>query len=770
MQHVRDVFHILRQHKLAVKYKKCAFGQRELEYLGHIISDEGVKVDRQKISAMLDWPTPTTITELRGFLGLTGYYRKFVRNYGLIARPLTNLLRKGQFAWTEEATKSFTELKQVLTSTPTLALPNFSLPFVIQTDASGEGIGAVLSQNDQPIAFMSRTLGVSKQSWSTYAREMLAIVIAIRTWRPYLIGRRFVIQTDQRSLRYLLEQRILTPEQQKWMGKLVGYDYEITYKPGRSNCAADALSRVQGSPTLNAIFVPHSSLWDEIRSLLETDPYLQRIGKLATSNPGSPYAWKDGLICYHNRVVVPPSSPLVKQLLREHHDTPMGGHSGVLRTYRRLSHQYYWPAMHRTVREYVAACEVCQKAKYSSLSPAGLLQPLPVPSQVWEDVSMDFIDGLPRSEGHTSLMVVVDRLTKSAHLIPLSHPYTARTVAAKFVNNVMKHHGVPRSIVSDRDPIFISSFWKEFWKLSGTQLCMSTAYHPQSDGQTEVVNRCIEQFLRCFVHHHPKKWSSFIPWAEFWYNTTFHSSTGMTPFHDLYGRQPPPMPAYEVGSALIGELNEQLASRDELLVELKHHLATANNRMKQLADSKRRDVQFEVGDWVLLRIQPYRQKTLFRRSSQKLSHRFYGPFQIESRIGAVAYRLTLPEGTKIHPVFHVSLLKPWKGSDSPVIGDLPPMRDNVVLKLHPEAVLQERVNIRDNTKEILVRWSGLHADEATWESSEQIKASFPEFVQKLEDKLQLQQGSIDEEDDVQDVRVGGRKSSRERRPNPRYHD
>lgn len=228
-------------------------------------------------------------------------------------------------------------LKEALTMTPTLALPDFSLPFVIQTDASGEGIGAVLSQNDRHIAFMSRTLGVSKQSWSTYAREMLAIVIAIRTWRPYILGRRFIIQTDQRSLRYLLEQRVLTPEQQKWMGKLVGYDYEITYKPGCTNSAADALSRVHGSPTLDATFVQQSFIWNEIKAMYVSDPYLQRIGQLATTNPGKPYEWRSGLLCYHNRVVVPPQSTITSQLLREHHDTPMGVHSGVLRTYKRLA-------------------------------------------------------------------------------------------------------------------------------------------------------------------------------------------------------------------------------------------------------------------------------------------------------------------------------------------------------------------------------------------------------------------------------------------------
>lgn len=215
LQHVKEVLTLIREHQLSIKLKKCDFGKNELEYLGHIITHKGVKADCSKIKAMTDWPTPTTVTELRGFLGLTGYYRKKIRDYGIIARPLTNLLRKGRFVWEPEAEEAFQKLKTAMTTTPTLALPDFSKPFVITTDASGDGIGAVLSQNNQPIAFMSRSLGVTKRSWSTYAREMLAILVAIRTWRPYLMGRRFTIQTDQRSLRYMLDQRILTPEQQK---------------------------------------------------------------------------------------------------------------------------------------------------------------------------------------------------------------------------------------------------------------------------------------------------------------------------------------------------------------------------------------------------------------------------------------------------------------------------------------------------------------------------------------------------------------------------
>ncbi|CAL9234154.1 unnamed protein product [Arabidopsis halleri] len=339
---------------------------------------------------------------------------------------------------------------------------------------------------------MSRSLGIAKQYWSTYARKMLAIVIPIFLWQPYIMGRRFTIQTDQQSLRFLLEQRALTPEQQKWVSKLAGYDYEITYKPGSANAAADALSRKANSPCLNATFVQTSSLWDELREIAKTDPYLIKSGKAADHSPGRPFAWRNGLLCYINRVVIPPHSPFVEKLLQEYHDAPLGGHSGALRSFKRIAQQFYWPKMLRTVQDYVATCDTCQRAKSATLSPAGLLQPLPIPDRVWEDILMDFIDGLPHSDSHTTILVVVDRLSKSAHLIPLTHPYTATIIAARFVSHIIKLHGIPRSIVSDRDPVFISKFWQELWRLSDTKLRMSTAYHPQTDGQTEVVNRCIE--------------------------------------------------------------------------------------------------------------------------------------------------------------------------------------------------------------------------------------------------------------------------------------
>jgi hypothetical protein len=445
------------------------------------------------------------------------------------------------------------------------------------------------------------------------------------------------------------------------------------YKPGKENSAADALSRMTGSPCLSHLSVPQIHVWDQLKAEAVSHPYMKKIGKLATENPDSPYTWRNGLLHYKNKVVIAPNSDIIQQLLREFHDSPLGGHSGVLRTYKRLAQQFYWPSMARIVKEYVASCDVCQRVKSDTLSLAGLLQPLPVPCQVWDDITMDFIEGLPQSGRKNTIFVVVDRLSKSAHFLALAHPYTAKMVAEKFVEGVVKLHGMPRSIISDRDPIFISHFWCEFFKLSGTKLKMSSAYHPQMDGQSEVVNRCVEQYLRCFVHQQPTKWNSLLPWAEFWYNTTYHASTGMTPFQALSGRLPPTIPHYHIGMSPVNEVDQQLASRDELLSLLKANLHAASNRMQQLANSKRRDVEFQVGDWVFLKLHPYRQQSVVKRVCKKLASRYYGPYQIEERIGTVAYRLKLPTQASIHPVFHVSLLKKKIGDKAVDTIDLPPM-------------------------------------------------------------------------------------------------
>ncbi|CAL1396383.1 unnamed protein product [Linum trigynum] len=773
LQHVRHVLEALRRNQYYVKFSKCAFGLRELEYLGHIISDTRVKADPNKIQAMTNWPRPTSVTEMRGFLGLTGYYRKFIRNYGAIAKSLTDLLKKGASGWSDSAETAFTDLKRAMASAPTLAMPNFQLPFVIEADASGKGIGAVLAQEGRPIAFMSKVLGPAKAAWSTYQKEMLAITTAVQMWRPYLLGQKFHIYTDQKSLKYILEQRIVTPDQHKWVSKLLGFDYSIHYKTGSSNRVADALSRLPNGPWLDAITRPQSSFWDELRAAMENNPYLQEVRERALAPEVDHYAYRQGLVFYKGRIVLPPLSSLVTTVLKEFHDSPMGGHSGAQRTLSRISRHFYWPQMGRTVRDYVSSCDTCQRVKSDSLSPAGLLQPLPIPCQVWEDISMDFVEGLPSSGGRSVLFVVVDRLTKYAHFMSLSHPYTARKVVDEFIHGVVRHHGIPSSIVSDRDAVFLSHFWQEFFGRTGTRINMSSAYHPQSDGQMEVINRCLEQYLRCFAHQQPRKWHMFLPWAKLWYNTSYHRTIGMTPFKALYGRDPPNIIPYAGGTSSVAAVDVLLGERDGILRELKATLVAANEYMKQRADLKRRELHFEVGDLVLLRLQPYRQSSAFRRASQKLAARYFGPYAVAAKVGEVAYRLQFPEDVRIHPVFHVSLLKPYRGTPPEVPAAVPPVSDDGDVMVEPEQILDYRWVHRSGKmiEEGLVRWAHLLIEEATWEEMAVLRDKFPDF--DLGDKVTLLEGSNDEGVTQPVSRETyepeePRRTKRVPKPNPRY--
>ena len=261
LYHLELVLQILQKEHLFAKISKCCFGVQEIDYLGHTITGSGVTMEKDKVSAMLDWPTPSTVKQLRGFLGLTGYYRRFIKGYASLASPLTDLLRKDGFSWSSQAEHAFFALKTAITTAPVLALPDFSKPFSLETDASGSGIGAVLSQGGYPIAYFSKKLSNRLQQQSAYTREFYAITQAMAKFRHYLMGHQFIIKTDQKSLKDLLDQSLHTPEQQQWLPKFLGYDFIIQYKPGKENAAADSLSRCFNM----AWSEPHHSWLDELK-------------------------------------------------------------------------------------------------------------------------------------------------------------------------------------------------------------------------------------------------------------------------------------------------------------------------------------------------------------------------------------------------------------------------------------------------------------------------------------------------------------------------
>ncbi|CAH9140159.1 unnamed protein product [Cuscuta epithymum] len=727
LQHLTVVMDILKHNQFKANEKKCSFGKTSVEYLGHIVSQFGVAMDPSKISSVLRWPQPQSFKAVRGFLGLTGYYRRFIRDYGKLAQPLTALLKKdslARFQWSQPAQSAFEALKAAVTSAPVLATPDFSLPFLIECDASGTGVGAVLMQGLRPIAYFSKALSGRTLAKSAYEKELMALVLAIQHWRPYLIGRKFVVRTDHRSLRHLLHQRVTTPSQQDWISKLLGYDFEITYKPGKTNNAADALSRQHETMHLSAISLPVWADWSELESAISRDAYLHSIYEQLQRDPASspPFQLINGRLFYKGRIVLPANSPWISKLLEEFHSTPMGGHSGAYRTYRRLAANVYWKGMMKRVQQFVSECLICQKNKYETLSPAGLLHPLPIPSAIWEDIAMDFITGLPRSNGFDCIWVVIDRFTKYAHFVGLRHPFTARSLADVFAKEIVRLHGVPHSIVSDRDPIFLSNFWTEFFAKLGTKLRMSTSYHPQTDGQSEVVNRCLEQYLRCFTSEQPKQWGHYLHWAEYWYNTSFQGAAGYTPFQTLYGRAAPTLAQYLPGEFKVAAVADDHEDRNEILRQLRYNLERAQQRMVKVANAKRRDLEFQVGDKVLLKLRPHRQTTVQKRINQKLAPRYFGPFVIIRKLSAVAYKLALPPSAKVHPVFHVSQLKRVTG-EHPALAELP---EDLVVE-DPVFVPHDIIASRkmNGVHQVLVHWEGRPTDEATWMDAADFRGQFP---------------------------------------------
>jgi hypothetical protein len=355
LSHVDRVLHLLSQHQLFLKQSKCALRALEVEYLGHLVGKDGIRVDPKNIEAMQDWPQSKTLKSLCGFLGLTGYYHKFVKNYGNIVAPLTALLKNNSFTWTPFASQSFQTLKMAMCTTPVLALPDFTKTFVLECDASGKGIGVVLMQEGQTLSFTNKQLSERNLGKSIYEKEMLAILHVVDLWHPYLLGKRFQINTDHQSLKYFLEQHISFLEQQKWVTNLFGYDYEIIYKKRKDNLVSDALSRKyedEGSLFSLSFIVPD---WlQAIRQEWLQDPksfhLIQQLQSNALASPG--YSWLHDERRYKGCLYLSKQSKLKSTVLSELHATPTAGHFGFTKTYDRVKRSFFWDGMKNYIRNF----------------------------------------------------------------------------------------------------------------------------------------------------------------------------------------------------------------------------------------------------------------------------------------------------------------------------------------------------------------------------------------------------------------------------------
>ncbi|KAL0550083.1 hypothetical protein IC582_014581 [Cucumis melo] len=762
-EHLRMVLQTLRDNKLYAKFSKCEFWLQQVSFLGHVVSKAGVSVDPAKIEAVTGWTRPSTVSEVRSFLGLAGYYRRFVENFSRIATPLTQLTRKGApFVWSKACEDSFQTLKQKLVTAPVLIVPDGSGSFVIYSDASKKGLGCVLMQQGKVVAYASRQLKSHEQNYPTHDLELAAVVFALKIWRHYLYGEKIQIFTDHKSLKYFFTQKELNMRQRRWLELVKDYDCEILYHPGKANVVADALSRkVSHSAALITRQAPlhrdleragiavsvgavtmqlaqltvQPTLRQRIIDAQSNDPYLVEKRGLAEAGQTAEFSLSsDGGLLFERRLCVPSDSAVKTELLSEAHSSPFSMHQGSTKMYQDLKRVYWWRNMKREVAEFVSKCLVCQQVKAPRQKPAGLLQPLSIPEWKWENVSMDFITGLPRTlRGFTVIWVVVDRLTKSAHFVPGKSTYTASKWAQLYMSEIVRLHGVPVSIVSDRDARFTSKFWKGLQTAMGTRLDFSTAFHPQTDGQTERLNQVLEDMLRACALEFPGSWDSHLHLMEFAYNNSYQATIGMAPFEALYGKCcRSPVCWDEVGEQrLMGP--ELVQSTNEAIQKIRSRMHTAQSRQKSYADVRRKDLEFEVGDKVFLKVAPMKGVLRFERRG-KLSPRFVGPFEILERIGPVAYRLALPPSlSTVHDVFHVSMLRKYAPDPSHVV-DYEPLEidENLSYVEQPVEVLAREVKTLRNKEIPLVKvlWRNHRVEEATWEREDDMRSRYPELFEE----------------------------------------
>ncbi|KAI3701816.1 hypothetical protein L6452_27177 [Arctium lappa] len=699
-QHLRTILELLAREQLYAKFSKCEFWLQEVQFLGHVVNAEGIK------------------------------------DFSKLATPLTTLTKKSvKFEWGTKQEEAFQTLKEKLSSTPVLSLSDGTEDFVVYSDASKMGLGCVLMQRGKVIAYASCQLKEHEKKYPTHDMELAEVVFALKIWRHYLYGTKCMIYTDHKSLKYLFGQKELNMRQRRWMELLKDYDCEIHYHQGKANVVADALSRKERNESIrvramwiNVKVELIDQIWDvQKEALLEENVKKERmVGQIKTLTSGP-----DGIFRLGDRVWIPILGDLRSIVMDEADKSKYTMHPGSNKMYKNLKESYWWPGMKRTVASYLEKCLTCLKVKTEHQKPSRMLQQMEIPVWKWDMITMDFITKLPRTvRGHDAIWVIIDRLTKCAHFLPISDKYTLERLAQLYVNETMSRHGVSISIVSNRDARFTSRFWSSFQQEMGTRLNISTAYHPQTDGQSERMIQTLEDMLRVCVIDFGGSWDNHLPLIDFAYNNSYHSSIKAAPFEALYGRKcRMPLCWVDVGERQLAgpELVQQTSDK---IVQIRERLRVAQDRKKSYADRRRRPLEFQVGDKVLLKISPWKGVVRFGKKG-KLSPRYIGPFEITARVGAVAYRLKLPsELGGIHDTFHVSNLRKCVADESAVV-DLEDVEVNDKL-----AYVEEPVDILDRkTKRLrnkiiplmLVKWKFHKGAEMTWELEEEMRAKHPQL-------------------------------------------
>ena len=574
-------------------------------------------------------------------------------------------------------------------------------------------------------------------------KELLAVIAAMKKWRHYLLGTKVTVFTDHESLKYLKTQKNLSPRLMRWQETLAEFDIQWEYSPGTQNRAADALSRMYLD--LDAISELTDSEYDELL-YDESDEVLWPVWQYFTSEEptdtqlASPKVRqllrhvekRDNKLWWltegkEPRLVIPSANTELRlKLLKEAHDSPSGGHFGFWKTYKKLSRRMYWPGMSKDIRRYTKNCEAYQRNKGSTTRALGGMVPLEIPADRWSSISMDFVTGLPEAEGHDAILTIVDRLTKRVLLIPTTTTATAKDTAELLISHLYRTFGLPDSIVSDRDPKFVSKLWEHFMNALGTQLKRSTAYHPQTDGQTERTNRVLEECLRSYVATDEDSWVRSLPLVEFAINSSEHSSTGMTPFYADLGlepRTPMDISLPTTASPVAEELKEHMTA---VIRKIRDSLFDVQQRMIN-RDSRnlKPEEPIHPGQYVYVkRVALLTEQERHKHRKNKLQARWVGPFEVTEAIGTNAYRLQLPPTMRAHNVVNISYLKlayqsTEFGRDIRPEPEMIPSSDGYEYEeFEVERVLKTRQ--RNGKTEYLIRWKGWSPDDDTWEPIEHL--------------------------------------------------
>ena len=700
LQHLRLVFHRFREAGLKLKPKKCFFGQKNVKFLGHVISPEGVQPDPAKIKAIKEYPVPRKVKDVRAFLGLANYYRKFVKDFAKIAGPLHELTKKGlKFQWTNECQAAFDLLKTALTQAPILAYPDFTLPFDLYVDASDDALGMVLGQiqngREVVIAYSGRKLLPAEKNYSVTEREALAAVAGVKYFQPYLYGRKFTIYTDHNAVRWLMNIREPTGRLARWALLLQQYDFEIVHRSGRSNGNADALSRREYDSVLAALDTSGVQT-DRIKDLQRKDPALADIieylefedlpedskaAKKLLYTIEQYYLDPDGILCHiwipgGKRVPTPRSQLVVPSSLRHEvlinaHDLPTGGHLGVNKTYAKLRDRYFWPKMYMDVQHWCLSCEHCAMKKSPKQRQTAPLLPIPVEAP-FEKVSCDISGPWPVTHNNNRyILVFVDMCTKWTEAFAIPN-IEAKTVAEIFVNEIVSRHGAPRVLLSDRGSNFLSSLFREVCFLMNTEKIFTSGYRPQTNGLVERFNGTLAQSLSMYVSSNQKDWDEHLNSVLFAYRVSPSEVTGESPFYMLYGREP----LLPMDTALLPprEMSPSVAEHRARVVEhvervrriAAENTQRAQQKMKELHDLQAVPPPFALGDkvWVYT---PKNRKGL----SKKLAHNYHGPYRIVEFLSPVHCVLRAMDNRRVSTTVHVARMKRYVDPASRPIRHLP---------------------------------------------------------------------------------------------------